>query len=242
MTSVFEPKQHFQQVEKVENLFSRVIDYINIEHYKNQGKRLWDLGAAVPIALCLLPLFLVLSIMIKLDSKGPVFYRQKRVGKNGDLFDCYKFRTMKDGSESLSATTSDNDQRITRLGKVIRPISLDEMPQLINILKGDMSFIGPRPISDHEYQTVKSTNLFSEQFLQDLVPKVRPGILGWAIFQGREKISYENRCKLNKEYEQKISLLFDSYISLLTLKKYWFSYLVVTTLFTLSSLFVITQF
>lgn len=242
MTSVIQPKSNFQQLDKIETVLSRFFNYLNVEHYKNNGKRLWDLGAAVPIALCLLPLFALLSIIIKMDSKGPVFYRQKRVGKNGKLFDCYKFRTMRDGSESLSATTSDNDQRITRVGKFIRPISLDEMPQLINILKGDMSFIGPRPISDHEYQTIKSTNLFSEQFLKDLVPKVRPGILGWAIFQGREKISYENRCKLNKEYEQKISLLFDSYISFLTLKKYWFSYLVVITLFTASSLFVISQF
>jgi O-antigen biosynthesis protein WbqP len=206
-------------------------NYWNVNHYKGCGKRIWDLSAAIPIFIFISPLLLALSIFIKLDSRGPVIFKQKRIGKDGKVFDVYKFRTMHVDTDFSSFTTTENDPRITRAGKFMRPISLDELPQLINIIKGDMSFIGPRPISEEEYNNVKSLNGFPEKVLHDLVPGVRPGILGLAIFYGREKISYENRCKLNNLYEEKQSLLFDSYISWLTLKKYWLSYLIVVSLF-----------
>lgn len=220
-----------------DNRLKQLYNYFNKEHYAKIGKRFWDLGAALPILACIMPLFAVLALLVKLDSQGPVFYKQKRVGKNGKLFDCYKFRTMKVGSDKESPTTSDHDPRITRVGRIIRPISLDELPQIINIIKGDMSFIGPRPLSKHEFDMLENTGLFDKEFINGLIPQVRPGILGWAIFNGREKISYEDRRAMNNEYENKMSLSFDSYISFLTLKKYWLSYCVVITMFIAGSIF-----
>lgn len=227
--------------DKSESTFKKVfiqplvnlLHYWNYTHYRITGKRLWDLGAAIPILLTVWPLFLLISILIKLDSEGPVIYKQDRIGKDGNIFGLYKFRTMKHNSDHMGYQTSENDPRITRIGKLIRPISLDELPQLLNIIKGDMSFIGPRPLSNEEYTNIKSLKGFPEDLISNLIPKVRPGILGWAIFYGREKISYEDRCRLNMEYEEKQSLLFDSFISWLTMKKYWFSYAVVITIFTL---------
>lgn len=208
-----------------------IYNYINVIQYRKFGKRCWDFCSAISIFTILLPLFGLISILIKLDSKGPIIYKQRRVGKNGKIFQVYKFRTMITDSDRLSPTTCDNDPRITRIGKIIRPISLDELPQLLNIIKGDMSFIGPRPLSEEEYNNIKAFKSFPDKLSRDLIPNVNPGILGWAIFNGREKISYEDRCRLNKEYEEKLSLFFDSYISWLTLKRYWFTYLVVSLLF-----------
>jgi len=215
--------------------FFKDFHYWNSIHYKRKGKKNWDRISAVIIFVSILPLFLLISLLIKLDSKGPIFYKQKRVGKNGKIFEVYKFRTMVEDSEHISPTTEKNDPRITRVGNFIRPISLDEFPQLINIIKGDMSFIGPRPISKHEFDTVTKSKLLPNNIICELIPKVRPGILGWAIFHGREKISYLDRCRVNKEYESNCSLLFDSYISFLTMKKYWLSYLIVISFFILVS-------
>lgn len=206
--------------------------YVNGSHYREKGKRLWDLCSSIPCFILALPLFALVALAIKLDSEGPVFYKQKRLGKNGKVIDCLKFRTMFVNADQLSCTTSDKDNRITRVGRFIRPLSIDELLQLVNIIKGEMSFIGPRPISVSEFETVKKSGLFTESFVQELIPSVNPGILGWAIFHGREKISYEDRVRLNNEYEERLSLLFDSYISFLTLKKYWVSYFIVFTCLT----------
>lgn len=222
------PKMQF---DKSKSNFIKFLHYCNSIHYRRKGKRNWDRISATIIFISILPLFILVSLLIKIDTKGPVFYKQKRVGKNGKIFEVYKFRTMIEDSDYLSPTTEENDSRITRVGKFIRPISIDEFPQLINIIKGDMSFIGPRPISKHELETVSRSKLLPVSIIGELIPKVRPGILGWAIFHGREKISYLDRCKLNREYELNCSLLFDSYISFLTMKKYWFSYLIVISLF-----------
>lgn len=158
-------------------------------------------------------------------------YKQKRVGKDGKVFDMYKFRTMYNDTSYNNNETAENDPRLTRVGKIIRPLSLDELPQILNIIKNEMSFIGPRPLSvEHHEKLIKDLSV-TKIIKDNLVPKVNPGILGWAIFRGREKITLEDRYNCNKEYEDNVSLLFDSYISWLTFKHFWISYTIFIFLF-----------
>lgn len=199
-------------------------NYLNRIHYIKYAKRYWNFISSLIILFLLLPLLIFIAILIKLTSKGPVFYIQRRIGVDGYPFNMYKFRTMINGSKEEEFITIDNDPRITAIGKILRPLSLDELPQIINILKGDMNFIGPRPISEIEYNSLKNDINVSPELIRDLVPKTKPGILGLAIFYGREKISYKNRARLNKKYEENVSLTFDSYISWKTLLKYWQAY------------------
>lgn len=199
-------------------------------------KRSFDIVMSLSVLIATSPIMLTLMIMIKLDSKGPVFYLQERIGLNGKVFKVIKLRTMHTEvpEENLSVTTVDNDPRITKIGKLIRECSLDEFPQFINILKGDMSYIGPRPISVDEHNLVlrglKATN---KPIPQGLIPMVKPGITGWALLHGREKISYEDRFKLNAEYEDNIGFKFDFKVFSYTFKKYLFTNLCVISLIAL---------
>jgi len=181
-----------------------------------------------------LPLMAILAVLIKLESKGPIFYTQTRVGKNGKLFNVYKLRTMYTGTEAEGggARTLERDPRITRIGNLIRKSSFDEFPQFINILKGEMSYIGPRPLSLEEH------NLLLEGFKNDeksiprgVFHKVTPGLTGWTLLHKREQITYKNRFMLNAQYEDNISLGFDLKIFYLTFKKYMFTNLCVIGLF-----------
>ncbi len=197
-------------------------------------KRMADIIFSSIVILITLPLMLILAIIIKIESKGPVLFLQERVGKDGRIFKVYKLRTMNINTEDEGGglITSSNDPRITRIGKLIRGCSLDEFPQFLNVLKGDMSYIGPRPISTDEHLFVlKSLIDNSKDIPQGLIHRVKPGITGWALLHGREKISYEDRFKLNAEYENNISLIFDAKIFLLTFKKYFFTNLCVLGLF-----------
>ena len=133
------------------------------------------------------PILLILAIAIKLDSKGPVVFKQQRIGKKGKVFNIYKFRSMCVGAENTgSGVYSDkNDARVTKIGKLLRASSMDELPQLFNILKGDMSFIGPRPpLTYHPWKIEE----YSEEQLHMF--DVRPGITGWAQINGRKAVSY----------------------------------------------------
>lgn len=210
---------------------------------KNAGyllvKRIADIGLSLFVLLFSLPLMAVLAVLIKLESKGPVFYTQTRVGKDGKLFNVYKLRTMYINTESEGggARTLEHDPRITKIGNLIRKSSFDEFPQFINILKGDMSYIGPRPLSLEEH------NLLLEGFKNNekLVPrglfhKVKPGLTGWTLLHRREKITYKHRFRLNAEYEDKISLMFDLKIFYLTFKKYMFTNLCVIGLFVVAAI------
>lgn len=197
-------------------------------------KRIADIAMSLFVLTFSLPLMLILAVMVKLESEGPIFYTQTRVGKNGKLFKVYKLRTMYTGTESEGggARTLDRDPRITRIGNLIRKSSFDEFPQFINILKGDMSYIGPRPLSLEEH------NLLIEGFKNDKKPiprgvfhKVTPGLTGWTLLHKREQITYKNRFVLNAQYEDKISLGFDLKIFYLTFKKYLFTNLCVIGLF-----------
>jgi len=197
-------------------------------------KRIADICISLFVLVFSLPLMAILAILVKLESKGPIFYTQTRVGKDGKLFKVYKLRTMFVNTESQGGgvRTLDRDPRITRIGNLIRKSSFDEFPQFLNILKGEMSYIGPRPLSLEEH------NLLLEGFQDEnrAVPrgifhKVQPGLTGWALLHRREKITYKNRFKLNAEYEDNISLWFDLKIFYLTFKKYMFTNLCVIGLF-----------
>ena len=160
-----------------------------------------------------------------MDSKGPLFYIQKRIGKNNKPFSCYKFRTMKPESkyllkkllvknpnfknEFIKTRKIKNDPRITNIGKFLRFSSLDELPQIINVLKGEMSFIGPRPIVKSEIK--RYGNDFEKAFL------IKPGISGLWQVSGRNKLSYEKRVELDIFYSENISFLLDIKIFIKTL-------------------------
>ncbi len=197
-------------------------------------KRLADICLSLFVLFFSLPIMAVLAVLITLESKGPVLYAQTRVGKNGKLFKVYKLRTMYVNTENQGGgvRTLEYDPRITKIGNIIRKSSFDEFPQFFNILKGEMSYIGPRPLSLEEH------NLLIEGFKADgkSVPRgvfhiVKPGLTGWTLLHKREKITYKNRFKLNTQYEDNISLGFDLKIFYLTFKKYLFTNLCVIVMF-----------
>ncbi|MFV8314497.1 sugar transferase [Aerococcus viridans] len=157
------------------------------------------------IALVILsPIFLIIAVWIKLNSKGPVFFRQKRVGKNKELFEIYKFRSMRTDTPSDMPThlLNDPDAFITSSGKFLRKTSLDELPQLINIIKGDMAIIGPRPALWNQYDLIDERDKYGAN-------DIRPGLTGWAQINGRDELEIPIKAKLDADYVKNISFLFD---------------------------------
>lgn len=153
----------------------------------------------------LFPMFLI-AIAIKIDSKGPIFFKQERIGKNGKVFKIYKFRSMCVGAEQMGSGvySGKGDKRITRIGKILRATSLDEIPQMLNIIKGDMSFIGPRPpLTYHPWPYEKYTQKQLKMF------GLRPGITGWAQVNGRKGVEWNKRIELNVWYVDNVSLWLD---------------------------------
>jgi O-antigen biosynthesis protein WbqP len=143
-------------------------------------KRIFDVIFSVVLLLLLSPLFLILAIIIKSNSKGPVFFTQMRIGKNNELFKFYKFRSMKIGTPNIATDKFDNSKSyITKIGKVLRKTSLDELPQLINIFKGDMTFVGPRPALYNQYELKGMRTTAGVHMLL-------PGVTGWAQINGRD--------------------------------------------------------
>ena len=176
--------------------------------YKSFGKRVFDLVASSIGLLLLLPLFIIIAIWIKLSSKGPVFYTQKRVGKDFKEFNLYKFRSMVVGADRRGpGVTSSDDLRITKVGKFLRDTKLDELPQLLNVLKGEMSLVGPRP------ELKKFVDAKREEYRKVL--NVKPGITDNAAiaFRNEEEImsQYEDKEKAYIEHilPQKIQLYYD---------------------------------
>jgi len=178
-----------------------------------------DTVAAVVVLALASPIMLVAALAIKLTSKGPVFFRQDRPGKNEKVFRLYKFRTMTVAADEDGAGLSDAE-RMTRVGEILRKTSIDELPQLLNILKQEMSFIGPRPL------LVRYLPFYSAT--ERLRHSVRPGISGWAQVNGRNTLSWEEKFKYDVEYVQNISLTFDAKILLLTIKKLFYRSEVIT--------------
>jgi undecaprenyl phosphate N,N'-diacetylbacillosamine 1-phosphate transferase len=174
-------------------------------------KEIFDRCAAAILLLLLLAIFIIISICIRLDSKGPIFFIQNRVGKDKKNFKIYKFRTMvKDAEKMDKFDLESNDKRITRVGKIIREWSIDELPQLINILKGDMSFIGPRPTLLYQVEKYDQFQLRRLEF--------KPGLTGWAQVNGRNALSWDEKIKLDIYYVDHWSLKLDLKILLLTIK------------------------
>lgn len=182
--------------------------------YKNYIKRLIDVfGAVTGIALLALPMLLI-AIAIKLDSKGPVFFKQKRVGKNKNHFNILKFRTMRvDAPKDCPTHMLNNAEScITRVGAILRKTSLDEIPQFFNILKGQMSFVGPRPALWNQYDLIEERDKYGAN---DIVP----GLTGWAQINGRDELEIPVKAKLDGEYVEKQSFLFDAKIFFSTFVK-----------------------
>ncbi|MHB9315021.1 sugar transferase [Fusobacterium polymorphum] len=190
-------------------------------------KRIFDIILSLFGLMILFPFMLIIAILIKLDSKGPVFFKQIRVTKNGREFKIFKYRTMRVGSDKYSQITVGKDNRITKIGAFLRKYKLDEIPQLINVLLGDMSLVGPRP------EVPKYVALYTKE--QKEILKVRAGITDYASIEfsdendllaseeDPEKAYIEKimpkKIELNKKYLSEISILTDIKIILLTIKK-----------------------
>ena len=150
------------------------------------------------------PIFLILAIIIKLTSPGSILFKQKRVGKNKSHFNILKFRTMRTDTPKDCPThlLSNPDQYITKIGKFMRKTSLDELPQLFNILKGDMAIIGPRPALWNQYDLIEERDKYKAN-------DIKPGLTGWAQINGRDELEIDVKAALDGEYVEKMSFLFD---------------------------------
>lgn len=172
--------------------------------YEAYFKRGLDFLLALLILILISPVFILLMCCIKLDSKGPVFFKQKRIGKNKAYFYILKFRTMyTDAPKDMPTHLLQNPEAfITKTGKFLRKTSLDELPQLLNILKGEMSFVGPRPALWNQYDLIEERDKYKAN---DIVP----GLTGWAQINGRDELEIEIKAKFDGEYVKRMSFLFD---------------------------------
>jgi len=175
-------------------------------------KRIIDLFVSLIAIFLLSPVFMVIAIAIKLDDPGPVFFRQDRAGLKGQSFKIFKFRTMVRDAEKKGAGVfvEEEDPRITRVGKLLRHTSLDELPQLINILRGEMSLVGPRPTLPYQVDN------YDVRQMKRL--EVKPGITGWAQVNGRSALTWPERIELDLWYLDNWSLWLDLKIILMTFK------------------------
>ncbi len=184
--------------------------------YKHFLKRFFDIVfSLLGLIIAAFPM-LIIAILIKVDSKGPVIFKQKRVGKNGKVFNILKFRSMCVGAEKTGSGvySGKGDARVTRIGRILRATSLDEIPQLLSVLKGDMSFIGPRPpLTYHPWTWDKYTEEQKKMF------NVRPGITGWAQVNGRKEVEWNKRIQLNVWYVENLSFWLDIKIIFMTVFK-----------------------
>jgi len=182
-------------------------------------KRLLDILCSFLLLVISIPLFFIIAILIKIDSKGPAFFLQKRCGKDGREFNMYKFRTMVKDAETLKKRLKNemegpmfkvkNDPRITRVGRLLRKVSLDELPQLLNVLKGEMSLVGPRPLADEE--------MVGDDIWREVRLSVRPGMTGLWQIKGRDSCKFSDWITYDTEYVQKRSLFMDIKILFLTI-------------------------
>lgn len=179
-------------------------------------KRIFDITVVFSAIICLLPIIFIISLAIKLTSRGPILYWSNRVGKNNIIFKMPKFRTMKVETPAVPThLMTSADHYLTSVGPFLRKTSLDEIPQLWSILKGDMSFVGPRPA------------LFNQDDLVTLrtqlgVHRLTPGLTGWAQINGRDSLPIPEKVRWDKEYADKHSFLFDLYIFFKTFQKFLF--------------------
>ena len=179
--------------------------------YREYGKRIEDVSIALAALVILgLPMLLV-AAAIRLTSKGPALFRQKRFGKDKQLFTVYKFRTMSTKAPKNMPTNSftNADSYITPLGGVLRKLSIDELPQLLNVIKGDMSIVGPRPVIKTEKKLISLRQKYHAN-------SVKPGITGWAQVNGRDDLDDQRKAEMDGEYVQRLSFLTDVKIMIKT--------------------------
>lgn len=167
-------------------------------------KRMIDFVLSLFALAALSPVFLIISAAVKLDSEGPVLFSQKRVGKDKKLFSMYKFRTMRIDTPHDMPThlLKDPDAYITKVGKFLRKSSLDELPQLFNIIKGNMAIVGPRPALWNQFDLIAERDKYGAN-------DIRPGLTGWAQVNGRDELEIDVKAKFDGEYVSKMSLPFD---------------------------------
>ncbi|EOU1560121.1 sugar transferase [Clostridium perfringens] len=168
--------------------------------YEKYGKRFFDVIMSLIGIIVFLPMMIVVALLIKIDLGNPVIFRQKRPGKDEHIFEIYKFRTMSDKKDNNGNLLPDKD-RITRLGSLLRKASLDELPQLFNIIKGDMSIIGPRPL------TIKYLDYYTDR--EKKRHMVRPGLSGLAQVNGRNNLDWDSRLELDVKYVENITFFND---------------------------------
>ncbi len=202
------------------------ISLINMQSFFGRViKRAGDIIFSLSVIICGIPIFILIALLVKISSPGPIFFIQKRVGRNYKKFGCIKFRTMYKNSDTLLEEILSNsdelreefesdfklkeDPRITAVGRFLRRSSLDELPQFLNVFKGEMSLVGPRPIVEEEIKKYGDS--------MDEVISVRPGLTGLWQVSGRNNLSYQKRVKMDLYYARKRSLLLDLEIILLTL-------------------------
>jgi len=172
--------------------------------YQRCIKRGLDILLSLIALIVFLPLMLVCAIWIRLDSPGPALFRQKRIGAGDSTFTILKFRTMRQDTPPEVAThlMQDASSHITRCGRILRSTSLDELPQLINILRGDMSFVGPRPALWNQFDLIQMRR-------ERRVDQVKPGLTGWAQVNGRDMLDMAQKVQFDAEYVQRLSFLMD---------------------------------
>lgn len=177
-------------------------------------KRVMDIVISLLGVIVTSPILIITAIAIKLESKGPIIFKQERLGVGGKIFKIYKFRSMCVGAEKGGVYESKNDSRVTRVGKFIRKTSIDELPQFFNILKGDMSLIGPRPtLTYHPWPYEQYTEIQKQRF------NVRPGVTGWAQVNGRKEVPWDKRLEYDVEYVNNLSFKMDMNIFMKTIYK-----------------------
>ncbi|MBE6986470.1 MAG: sugar transferase [Ruminococcaceae bacterium] len=184
--------------------------------YKKCGKRILDVILALFGLILLCIPMLIVAVLIKCTSPGPALFKQERLGLGGKIFKIYKFRSMRMDSEHTGSGvySGKGDPRVTGIGRIIRATSIDELPQFINILRGDMSFIGPRPpLTYHPWPLEQYTQEQRRMF------DVRPGITGWAQIHGRKCLEWHERIRLNTWYVDNVTFLLDVKILLKTVAK-----------------------
>lgn len=176
-------------------------------------KRIFDFIASFTAIVILSPIIIILAIIIKFTSEGPILFKQRRIGKDNKEFYIYKFRTMRIDTPNVATHLLENpEQYITPIGKFMRKTSLDELPQLFNILKGEMSILGPRPALYNQYD-------LNEMRTKAGVSKLVPGLTGWAQINGRDEIPLEQKVNLDEEYLKNKSFYLDMKIIFLTFFK-----------------------
>lgn len=174
-------------------------------------KRVFDLISSLIGFIFFLPLFLIISLIIKLSSPGPIFFKQRRIGTDNEEFYILKFRTMRIDTPNVATHLLENpDKYITKIGKVLRKTSLDELPQLINIIRGEMSVVGPRPAL---YNQLDLKEMRTKKGIHKLVP----GLTGWAQINGRDEIPLNEKVELDKYYLDNNNFIFDMKIIFMTI-------------------------